>query len=482
MEAFLIIRFFGLLIIALYVYMKILNITHISKIKIISAILFSLIMSVPLSYVPFYEIMFLGSFCVFVAITTRVKPRLLLTAVFISTGISLGIEILAFTTVLAPSFLVDTIFKPSPEHTIQISPVIVETVVIIISIILSYFFFRVKRLKKGFVFLESKEATWIGIIFSVIIMFSRSVLDETGAILFFINICTIGIYFWWQNHTTMLYHQRVNEREIERCLAEIHEKDNKIRELCESNAFLAKAVHRDNKLIPAMYNAVMVLLGDAGSNDIPQCSRILRDLDEIMQERKEVISALQGNRSPMPSTGIWRIDNIMNYMQAKASEKDIFIDFLVSDGINFPDQSQLPTEKLSTLLADLIENAIIATSHSAHKKILVEMGMVDGCYEITIQDSGIPFEVETLISLGLKKATTHADQGGSGIGYLTIFDILSESKASLILSEYPPENLPFAKSIKVRNDGKSMYSIYSYRAELIRKSTERVDMNICHQN
>jgi C4-dicarboxylate-specific signal transduction histidine kinase len=110
-------------------------------------------------------------------------------------------------------------------------------------------------------------------------------------------------------------------------------------------------------------------------------------------------------------------------------------------------ESGVTKQKLETLLADLIENAIIATSYSTYKRIFVTMGIVDDCLEINIQDSGIPFEVEVLANLGLVKSTTHADTGGSGIGYMTIFEILRKYAASLTITEYIPENYAFTKSI-----------------------------------
>jgi hypothetical protein len=101
------------------------------------------------------------------------------------------------------------------------------------------------------------------------------------------------------------------------------------------------------------------------------------------------------------------------------------------------------------------------------------MGIADGCFELSIQDSGIPFEAETLANLGLKKTTTHIDTGGSGIGYLTVFEILSESGASLSITECATGNYAFTKSIKVRFDGKSKYIVYASEAGEYRIVVER---------
>lgn len=71
---------------------------------------------------------------------------------------------------------------------------------------------------------------------------------------------------------------------------------------------------------------------------------------------------------------------------------------------------------MNTLLADLVENAIIAIRSRTSKRILVSISISEGHYLIDVFDGGIPFEAETIINLGLKKITTHADSSGSGIG------------------------------------------------------------------
>lgn len=238
-----------------------------------------------------------------------------------------------------------------------------------------------------------------------------------------------------------------------------------------------------------MYNAVSNFLSDSEHNMETKAEmkgmRILGELDEIMQERKEMILKIQRKHKSLPSTEVERIDGILNYMLQKASDNDIQFDFIMVGSIKNIIEYAITKQRLETLLADLIENAMIAVSFNkdnTYKKILLTIGIVDDCYEINVQDSGIPFEVDTLLNLGLKKTTTHTDRGGNGIGYITIFKILNESDASLMISEQVPKNYSFSKSIKVRFDGKSEFIIKSYRAEIIKPSTKREDMVIygCH--
>ena len=502
MDYFLVIRFFGLLIVSLYTYWRILGLNLI-KSKTIAVIIFSIVMSIPLSLVPpLYELLFLVSVGIFVSIITRVKLSLLIPTVIIAVGISLGMDRLA----ASISFLATIIFEiiyfvtvgtalfdivtPNALDTLS---AITQSTVFILTIVFVNYLFKIQRLKKGILFMENKEAVRTGLVFSVLIMITMSasgifiehIDSDTGVTLWviytlvIINLCTLGIYFWWRHHTTALYQQRIKERDAENDIVEIADKDRQIKKLTESNDLLSKSVHRDNKLIPAMYNAVHDLLSHTEhSNTKSKGAAIRSELEEIMQERKDMLLQMQRDYKSLPSTKLERIDNVLKYMLLRAGENDIEFDFVLMGSTEDIVESIISKEKLETLLADLIENAIIATSHSGYRRILVTMGVVNDCFEITIQDTGIPFEIETLSNLGIKKHTTHADTGGSGVGYLTIFEILKERNASIIITEHVPENYAFSKSVKVRFDGKSEYIINSFRANELSVPIERENMFI----
>ena len=53
---------------------------------------------------------------------------------------------------------------------------------------------------------------------------------------------------------------------------------------------------------------------------------------------------------------------------------------------------------MNTLLADLVENAIIAIRSRTSKRILVSISISEGHYLIDVFDGGIPFEAETIIN------------------------------------------------------------------------------------
>ena len=172
----------------------------------------------------------------------------------------------------------------------------------------------------------------------------------------------------------------------------------------------------------------------------------------------------------MSSIGTVEIDDMLKYMQAECVKNKIDFQLQVHGNIHHMTNKYITKSDLEILLADHIKNAIIAINHSENinRSILVRLGLIDGFYSVYIYDSGIEFEIETLINLGNKPSTTHADDGGTGMGFMNTFDTLRKSKASLIIEEYgKPTKDNFTKVIKIIFDNKKEYKISSYREKEI---------------
>lgn len=463
MKYFTLLQFYGVILITLYIYKKILNVERVPKWKYICAIITSFLISIPLSYTPpLYEFIFLGYLFVFLRAMSDIKLSLLVVGVFISIGISLGIVIISYTllvivtsllNIVPDYFMHENITLPiRKNHTLDVMGTIF---IIVLSAIISFYFFRLKRLRKGFVFLENRKAIQIGIIFSIAIILSRSLLDTLFNLLVVVNICTIGLYYWWQNQTTNLYIQHLMERDMK-------ERDEEIQKLIISNEFLAKTIHRDNKLIPSLYQAVQTfMMQETLPDDVKQQGRVLmRELDDMMQDRREMLYEIQESYVQMPTTGIDLIDYLLQHMYRKARQENISFIVKVDNQLTTIVDTLITKQQLEVMLADLIENARIAVSYVQNKKIGLLFKEVDGCFEITICDTGIPFKQDTLQHLGKKKITTHADTNGSGIGYLTIFEILETVNASIRIYEYKKVNV-YTKSIKICFDNKHEYLVFT---------------------
>ena len=132
----------------------------------------------------------------------------------------------------------------------------------------------------------------------------------------------------------------------------------------------------------------------------------------------------------------------------------------------------IPKNKLEILIGDHLRDAINSINLTGTKKreILTILGIKNNIYELCIYDTGIDFEIDTLMKLGIEPVTTYANRGGSGIGFITTFETLKQTKASLIITELLPQTENYyTKSVTIRFDGRNEYKIFSYRAEQISK-------------
>ena len=81
-----------------------------------------------------------------------------------------------------------------------------------------------------------------------------------------------------------------------------------------------------------------------------------------------------------------------------------------------------------------------------------------------IYDSGIEFEKETLSELGNKPITTHASEGGTGMGFMNTFDTLKKYQASLTIKELnEPNKDNYTKVLIFKFDKMNEFKIISYR-------------------
>ena len=134
-------------------------------------------------------------------------------------------------------------------------------------------------------------------------------------------------------------------------------------------------------------------------------------------------------------TNITEIDDMLSYMQSECRKNKIDFQVQITGKIQYMINHYISREKLEILIADHIRNAIIAIQHAdnQNRSILVRLGIIEGVYSLYIYDSGIEFEQEILTNLGKKPSTTHADEGGTGMGFMHTFDTLKQVQASMII-------------------------------------------------
>lgn len=193
-------------------------------------------------------------------------------------------------------------------------------------------------------------------------------------------------------------------------------------------------------------------------------------------DRSGMIAEYQSTNKTIPLTNVLSIDALMSYMLNKAREINIELELVISGSIKYMVENVICETDLNTIIADLVENAIIATKYSENKRIVVSIGIPEGNYEFEVFDSGIPFEADTIANLGIKKTTTHADSGGSGIGLITAFEIIKKYHASFMIEEITDNNSLYSKKISVAFDNQNRFIVKTSRYDEIKAITQREDL------
>ena len=361
-----------------------------------------------------------------------------------------------------------------------------STVVFIVCFALTFltaiWFLHIKSLCRGISFFFRRENLGLGLVLSSLVFFTANI-EADGKehrMVFYLIVAIVmltsglGFYFWIRSSITAHYRERMKLRNEEHYRQLLTEKEQELEKLRQSNEYLAKVVHRDNHLVQSLGAAVDAYFqsGDRAFRD-----DLLREVKAFAEERGELLPKEQIASRILPSTGNLMIDGAINGLYAKAVSRGIDCSLSVSAAADEVIGKYLSRTELQTLLCDHIKNAVIAVEAKGEEngKIYVSLSEKNGCYEIGIFASGIPFEIATLDRLGKEPATTHADSGGSGIGFMTTFRVLEKARASLMITEF--ENpTPFSKSVVFRFDGASAFIISSCRGEELKAALGRSDV------
>lgn len=424
------------------------------------------------------DILIILSSIIFVRVLAKYRIDITTAAVIISYAVNYAVYVLSIGVTGTMLWL---IYKPG-----QRNQLFVTVLILLFQLLLAYLPFTLKRLKNGLSFLQKKENSGIGLLISGIILFFSALLrtnfSNTLNYLFFTFgtvVCIFGIIFWWRNNLTKSYLEKNTKRQLDELNKLIADQTKLITELTKENERLSSLIHRDNKIIPAMGMAVRKYIGQSDqkfSDDSQEGEAIMKQLECLMKDRYEAIAKAKNLSKVLPNVNVDSINGVFQYMYLRAAQHNIDYDVIVVCSIKYLIENAITELELSTILSDLIENAIHATKSSDFKKIIVTIAVHNNFYEIDVQDSGVMFEAEILRKIGQKRVTNHKENGGSGIGLMTLFEILKKRKASLIITEYPPKTNSLSKSIKIRFDGQNECLIYSFRADQLKKAISREDL------
>lgn len=180
---------------------------------------------------------------------------------------------------------------------------------------------------------------------------------------------------------------------------------------------------------------------------------ILAQLEAVSTERAGIVSNYEHINCNLPSTDILAFDALLSYMQRKAGTKNVSLELSFDTTVNELIPNHISQEDASPLLADLLENAIIAAGENSRNKSVYVEFVRDGVSPcIRISDTGGPFPDKVKKNWGIRRVTTRAANGGSGIGMMTIFEICKRYHASFLVEDLGSEPI-YTKRVSVRFDG-----------------------------
>lgn len=469
------IKYFFIYLCSFYTFSKLLNIQNSKKINL-PCILISISISLLMYFIKIntnylFLFLFLFLFIVFAFLVYKMPINITVITAILSLALSYFIQIISFIILIPISYHLIPIF-----NNVKIYDLLSIVISGIIQIFFTIYIFKIKRLRKGMPFLLNQKSndllTFSGI--SMLIIISWIYLDNTPNIVVSILICLIiilGLLIikFWKKRLANKYIEMNNERNLDNLNKEIIK-------LKEQNYRLSKIIHKDNKLIPAVELSVteLISLYKSGKIDIEKADALYNQLKSMSKDRKGILETYE-NQIKLPTTNVPEIDDLLKYMQTKANKNNITFLLSVSCNLRFMTKEIISILDVNTIIADLIENSINALKETNKKNILLNFALINNNYTIEIFDSGDFFSNEVIYNYGIIPTTTHRDSGGTGIGLMTINELIKKYKASIEIDE--KINLEqYTKKISINFNNMSKYIIKTNRKDLIKYCSSRSDI------
>ena len=316
----------------------------------------------------------------------------------------------------------------------------------ILQTLLLFLLFRTKRLCNGIPIIKSFDNNQNVFISALLLILSscfrinKNIVNAPFHILLiaFIVSLSIIIWLWWQKSIQADYINRNNFQQIDILEDKLHQRDAELERL-------SAIIHKDNKLLAALELSTREILMDASSD---KAQALLQELNRFSKERSEALQAYEATPTALPETGLFSVDTMIRYLHQRALKHKI--DFQLSLNGEIAGITDTVNEQdLCTIIADLGENAIIATQDAEIKNIRLSIERKTDSYTLYFYDSGEPFASEVLESFGKKRCTTHAETGGSGIGLVTTCELAAKYQGEFYITE---DNVPqsYTKCVVVK--------------------------------
>ena len=398
-----------------YTNFRILNQKIEFNIRMLCKIIFSIIVSI-ICVLLRYKISYLVSMVCLSAIVSIVfLPNKILTTI-----ISLGINYIISLVSVLISLAFDVVIKLNNNY-------VNLTFIVICHAIILNALFSINKFKYGITFLKEDAKNEYMDIFilnmSVEILLATIILVNSEIALardltVGVAVSAIIMFIAIRKSIQIYYKQKLLIQDLNETKEELEKTKNDLKQVEEENLGLSKKSHSiAHKQKALEYKMQQLLINTEISTE---------EAGEIQDRIKEIQKDLYKDKVKvkLSKTEIPKIDDMLEYMQSECIKNKIEFELQISGNIHYMVNNLISKEDLEILLADHIKDGIIAINHTdnINRSILVRLGEIEGIYSLYIYDSGIEFEKETLSKLGKKPITTHASEGGTGMGFMKTFD------------------------------------------------------------
>ena len=452
-----------------YTFIKITNTSKNSKRKLIMANLLIVIISILLTFIKYNSNSFFTIICMILLLSwvnSSFSKSNIGYSIFV-TIISLSVNYILFFIAIFIVFLVNLLLQINNDF-------INLTLMEIIHILLIFIIFKIKKLKYGIRYLQktSKDEYFgililnicVIILYSIIIFSNLELLLSTRTLYFAFIIFAIIMFITIQKSLQLYYKQKLLIQDLEETKKELDEKKKEVEELEKENLEFSKTSHTLAHKQRILEHKIEEISSKSKTEKVlneEEENNIKATVQEISKKLYTDVKEVELYKTEIPE-----IDDILRYTQSECTKNNIEFNVQIRGKIYKMINNVIPKEELQILIADHVKNAIIAINHSENinRSILLQVGKIMSSYEIYVYDSGIEFEKETLENLGKKPSTTHAEEGGTGMGFMNTFDTLRKYKASLEIEEIgKPSKDNYTKILKIKFDGKEEYKVKTYR-------------------
>lgn len=403
------------------------------------------------------------------------KPQVSFVACTISYGISYSVHAISSFIICFIAFL---FYGTSPS----LSYFLIAVLSSILQILFILHLFHTKRFKNGMSFLLTTSAINIATILCLVfvMLLIYICINESFRLGFLASTFILAfLIYWWQAQITKSYRRSLELRELESLRTELAEKNADIQKIMKENERVRFINHRDNNLLSAMeYSVNNYLVTDFTDKETAIAKR-----DELLQE----LNKIRGNRASSYhnqetevvtfNTGSSLLNTLLIHMNREAAKDNILFTVHQSTELDNFIPREISEEDLVHLVDDLLKNAFIAVKDFEVRMVQLQFYKWNKHLVVEVSDNGIPFEVKSIVNMGITELTTHADTGGSGIGLVDIWNTKEKCKATYHMEEYAT-SAPFSKKISLTFDKKNRYSVRTWRKDEILQMSKRADLQV----